>query len=198
MQALGYGWLFFYWRNILAWSPSVEQKPKECELKNISSTSGKLGLFWVRQPWSRALLRNIQHEEMQGSVSAGMGTESTGGAESSDSSYVNPSPVVPDPSWLNQLDSSCSLLVTSHISSPDNPFLFSHINQVPLAGWTHSVSQDFLYQGFFSALFAAPLHIKSEPIPTASSKHEHIHRHKYPKGFLKTKYITPRNFWSQY
>lgn len=50
MQALGYGWLFFYWRNILAWSPSVEQKPKECELKNISSTSGKLGLFWVRQP----------------------------------------------------------------------------------------------------------------------------------------------------
>lgn len=70
---------FFHWRKILAQTPSVEQKLNGCELKNNSDVSGKLSLFWVRQPSESSSPEKHPapgEEEMQGSVDTGMDAES--------------------------------------------------------------------------------------------------------------------------
>lgn len=77
-------------------------------------------------------------------------TEPQRGAESSDPSHVNLSPEAPDPSWLKQPDSSCTLLVTSDIFSHGNPFLFLHINQDTMD--TFSITT-FSVSGFFFSCF---------------------------------------------
>lgn len=195
MQALGYGRLFFHWKKILAQTPSVEQKPNGCELKNISAMSGKLSVFWVRQPSESSSPEKHPargEEEMQGSWN-------WNGCREPERCWIiwfllrKSEPCSTRPLLLKQPDSSCTLLVTSYIFSQENPFLFLHINQDMMD--TFSITRFSVSGFFFSSFCSSPAY---QIWPTASSKHEHIHRHKHTKCCLKTKYVIPSNFWSQH